>query len=61
MENPELLAKRIDDASKYIPLEDLALSPQCGFDSTSEGNLMTEEQQWAKLKVVVDTVRKVWS
>lgn len=61
MENPELLAKRIDEASKYVPLEDLALSPQCGFASTSEGNLMTEEQQWAKLKLVVDTVRRVWN
>jgi 5-methyltetrahydropteroyltriglutamate--homocysteine methyltransferase len=61
MENSELLAKRIDEASKYVPLDDLALSPQCGFASTSEGNLMTEEQQWAKLKLVVDTVRKVWN
>jgi 5-methyltetrahydropteroyltriglutamate--homocysteine methyltransferase len=61
LENSELLAKRIDEASKYVPLDDLALSPQCGFASTSEGNLMTEEQQWAKLKLVVDTVRKVWN
>jgi 5-methyltetrahydropteroyltriglutamate--homocysteine methyltransferase len=61
MEDSESLAKRIDEASRYVPLDDLALSPQCGFASTSEGNLMTEEQQWAKLKLVVDTVRKVWS
>ena len=60
MENSELLAKRIDQASRYVPLDHLALSPQCGFASTCEGNLMTEEQQWDKLKLVVDTVRKVW-
>jgi len=61
MEDSELLAKRIYEASKYVPLDHLALSPQCGFASTSEGNLMTEDQQWAKLKLVVDTVRKVWN
>ena len=61
MEDSELLAKRIDEASKYVPLDNLALSPQCGFASTCEGNLMTEDQQWAKLKLVVDTVRNVWN
>jgi len=60
MENPEELMKRIDEASRYVPLENLALSPQCGFASTAEGNLLTEEQQWAKLKLVVDTARRVW-
>ena len=45
---------------KYVPLENLALSPQCGFASTMEGNLLTEEQQWQKLKLVVDTAVKVW-
>ena len=53
--------KRIDDASHYVPLENLALSPQCGFASTAEGNLLTEDQQWAKLKLVVDTARRVWN
>ena len=43
-----------------MPLDDLALSPQCGFASTAEGNLLTEEQQWAKLKLVVDVATKVW-
>lgn len=61
MEDSELLAKRIDEASRHVPLDYLALSPQCGFASTSEGNLMTEQQQWAKLKLVVDTVQKVWN
>src|ERR1700680_2554853 len=60
MEDPSVLAKRIDEASKYVPMENLALSPQCGFASTSEGNLLTEQQQWDKLKLVVDTARQVW-
>ncbi|HLJ16945.1 MAG TPA: cobalamin-independent methionine synthase II family protein [Bryobacteraceae bacterium] len=60
MEDPAVLAKRIEEASKYVPLENLALSPQCGFASTSEGNLLTEQQQWDKMKLVVDTVRRVW-
>ena len=60
LENPEELAYRIDEASKYVPLEDLALSPQCGFASTAEGNLLTEEDQWAKLQLVTEIVRRVW-
>jgi 5-methyltetrahydropteroyltriglutamate--homocysteine methyltransferase len=60
MESPDQLAKRIDEASKFVPLENLALSPQCGFASTMEGNLLTEEQQWQKLKLVVDTAKRVW-
>jgi 5-methyltetrahydropteroyltriglutamate--homocysteine methyltransferase len=60
MESADHLAKRIDEASKYVPLENLALSPQCGFASTMEGNLLTEEAQWQKLKLVVDTAVKVW-
>ena len=54
------LARRIDEACKYVPLENLALSPQCGFASVMEGNLLTEDDQWRKLKLVVDTVAKVW-
>ncbi|MGH7810594.1 MAG: hypothetical protein ACREP5_09995, partial [Candidatus Binatia bacterium] len=60
MESSDQLARRIDEASKHVLLEDLALSPQCGFASTMEGNLLTEEQQWQKLKLVVDTAKKVW-
>jgi len=52
--------RRINEAAKYVPLEDLALSPQCGFASTMEGNLLTEEEQWAKLRLVADTARQVW-
>jgi len=61
MEDSDQLARRIDKASRYVSLENLALSPQCGFASTSEGNLITEDQQWAKLKLVVDTARRVWN
>jgi 5-methyltetrahydropteroyltriglutamate--homocysteine methyltransferase len=60
MEDPAVLAQRIAEASKYVPMENLALSPQCGFASTAEGNLLTEERQWAKLKLVVDTAKQVW-
>jgi 5-methyltetrahydropteroyltriglutamate--homocysteine methyltransferase len=60
MENPDDLAKRVEEASRYVPLDNLALSPQCGFASTMEGNLLTEERQWAKLKLVADTARRVW-
>jgi 5-methyltetrahydropteroyltriglutamate--homocysteine methyltransferase len=60
MENGDEIVKRIDDAAKYVPLENLALSPQCGFASTLEGNLISEDQQWAKLRLVVETARRVW-
>jgi 5-methyltetrahydropteroyltriglutamate--homocysteine methyltransferase len=60
MEDTQVLQKRIDEASQYVPMENLALSPQCGFASTAEGNLISEDRQWAKLKLVVDTVRRVW-
>lgn len=60
MEEPDVLVKRIEEASRYLSIDNLALSPQCGFASTAEGNLITEETQWAKLKLVVDTARRVW-
>jgi 5-methyltetrahydropteroyltriglutamate--homocysteine methyltransferase len=60
MEDPNVLVKRIEEASQHVPMENLALSPQCGFASTAEGNLITEERQWAKLKLVADTARRVW-
>jgi 5-methyltetrahydropteroyltriglutamate--homocysteine methyltransferase len=60
MEDSEQLAKRIEEASRYVPIENLALSPQCGFASTAEGNLITEDCQWAKLKLVAETARRVW-
>ena len=60
LESQDQLRRRIEEASKYVPLENLALSPQCGFASTMEGNLLSEEEQWLKLKLVVDTAREVW-
>jgi 5-methyltetrahydropteroyltriglutamate--homocysteine methyltransferase len=54
------LRRRIDEASKFVPLENMALSPQCGFASTAAGNLLTVDEQWKKLELVVDTARKVW-
>jgi 5-methyltetrahydropteroyltriglutamate--homocysteine methyltransferase len=60
MEDPDVLARRIGEASKYVPIENLALSPQCGFASTAEGNLLSEDQQWSKLRLVADTARCVW-
>jgi 5-methyltetrahydropteroyltriglutamate--homocysteine methyltransferase len=61
LEKGDELIRRIKEASKYFPLENLALSPQCGFASTMEGNLLTEEEQWAKLRLVSETARRVWS
>jgi 5-methyltetrahydropteroyltriglutamate--homocysteine methyltransferase len=60
LEDTKVVEKRIKEAAQYVPLENLALSPQCGFASTAEGNLITEDRQWAKLKLVVDTARQVW-
>ncbi|HLW48466.1 MAG TPA: methionine synthase [bacterium] len=52
--------RRITEAAHFVPLDHLALSPQCGFASTMEGNLLSEEDQWAKLRLVVETAREVW-
>jgi methionine synthase II (cobalamin-independent) len=60
LEPPDDLIRRIDEASRYVPIERLALSPQCGFASAMEGNLLTEDDQWRKLQLVVETARKVW-
>jgi 5-methyltetrahydropteroyltriglutamate--homocysteine methyltransferase len=60
LEDPDDLVRRIEEASRYVPLENLALSPQCGFASTMEGNLLTEDEQWAKLRLVAETARRVW-
>ena len=60
METAPELIRRIEDASKFVPLEHLALSPQCGFASVMEGNPVNEETQWAKMKLVADTARQVW-
>ena len=60
LEDKETIIARIKEASKYVPLERLSLSPQCGFASTEEGNILTEEDQWKKLKLVADISKEVW-
>ena len=60
LEDKELVKRRIYEATKYIPLERLYLSPQCGFASCEIGNKLTEEQQWAKLKLVKEIAEEVW-
>jgi len=60
LEDKEYIIKRIHEASEYVPLERLYLSPQCGFASTEEGNKLTEEEQWAKLRLVREIAKEVW-
>jgi 5-methyltetrahydropteroyltriglutamate--homocysteine methyltransferase len=60
LESKDALRRRIDEAAKYVPLERLCLSPQCGFASTHHGNALTEDEQWRKLERVVDVARDVW-
>ena len=54
------IKRRIEEATKYVPLEQLCLSPQCGFASTEEGNVLAEEEQWAKLRMIVELAEEVW-
>jgi 5-methyltetrahydropteroyltriglutamate--homocysteine methyltransferase len=61
LESQDALHRRIDEASRYLPLDNLAISPQCGFASIAAGNLITADDQWRKLQLVVDTARNVWS
>jgi 5-methyltetrahydropteroyltriglutamate--homocysteine methyltransferase len=60
LESKDELKRRIDEAAKFVALEQLCLSPQCGFASTEEGNLLTEDEQWAKLARVVEVAQEVW-
>lgn len=60
LESKDEIKRRIDEAARYLPLDQLCLSPQCGFASTEEGNLLTEDQQWAKLERIVEIAREVW-
>ena len=60
LETQDELRSRIDEAARYIPLENLAISTQCGFASTAPGNLLNMDQQWSKLALVAETARKVW-
>ena len=60
MEDKEAIIKRIQEAKKYPPLENLWLSTQCGFASTEEGNILTEDDQWKKLALVKEIIDDVW-
>jgi 5-methyltetrahydropteroyltriglutamate--homocysteine methyltransferase len=60
IENKEFVRRRIEEASKHAPLEQLCLSPQCGFASTEEGNVLAEDEQWAKLRLVTELADEVW-
>jgi len=60
LESKDALKRRIDEAAKFVPLEQLCLSPQCGFASTEEGNILAEEEQWAKLAMIVELAEEVW-
>ena len=60
LEDPDTLKRRIDEAARFVPLDQLCLSPQCGFSSTVEGNVLTAQEQAAKLRLIVDVAREVW-
>ena len=60
LEDRQAVIARIKEASQYVPLENLYLSPQCGFASCEIGNKLTEEEQWAKLKLVKEIAEEVW-
>ena len=60
LESPDELRRRIDEAARYVPMENLALSPQCGFASVAAGNLLSMDDQWRKLALVAETAHKIW-
>lgn len=60
LESKDDIKRRLEEAAKFAPLEQLALSPQCGFASTEEGNILSEDEQWAKLKFCVDVAGEIW-
>jgi 5-methyltetrahydropteroyltriglutamate--homocysteine methyltransferase len=60
LENKDDIKRRIDEATKYIALDQLCLSPQCGFASTEEGNVLADDEQWAKLRMIVELADEVW-
>ena len=60
LESKDAIKRRIEEAAKFTDLDQLCLSPQCGFASTEEGNTLAEEDQWAKLKMIVEVAKEVW-
>jgi 5-methyltetrahydropteroyltriglutamate--homocysteine methyltransferase len=60
LESKDEIKRRIDEAAKFVPLDQLALSPQCGFASTEDGNTLAEDEEWAKLRMIVEVAEEVW-
>jgi len=60
LESKDEIKRRIDEAAKFVPIDQLCLSPQCGFASSEEGNVLAEEEQWAKLRMIVEIANEVW-
>jgi 5-methyltetrahydropteroyltriglutamate--homocysteine methyltransferase len=60
LENKDDIKRRIEQATKFINLDRLCLSPQCGFASSEEGNVLAEDEQWAKLRMIVEIADEVW-
>ena len=60
LESRDEIKRRIEQAAKFIDIDQLCLSPQCGFASTEEGNVLAEEEEWAKLRMIVEVADEVW-
>jgi 5-methyltetrahydropteroyltriglutamate--homocysteine methyltransferase len=60
LESRDAIKRRIEQAAKFMPLDQICLSPQCGFASSEEGNIIAEEEQWAKLRMVVELAEEIW-
>ena len=60
LESKDEIRRRIDEAAKFVDIDQLCLSPQCGFASTEEGNILAEDEQWAKLRMIVELAEEVW-
>ncbi|WP_320169918.1 hypothetical protein [Maridesulfovibrio sp.] len=60
LEDKEIVVARIAEAAQIVPINQLCLSPQCGFSSTEEGNTLTEKQQWAKIRFIKDIAAEIW-
>jgi 5-methyltetrahydropteroyltriglutamate--homocysteine methyltransferase len=60
LESKDTIKRRIDEAARFADLDRLCLSPQCGFASTEEGNILSEDEQWAKLRMIGEIAREVW-
>jgi 5-methyltetrahydropteroyltriglutamate--homocysteine methyltransferase len=60
LESKDAVKRRIEQATKFIALDQLCLSPQCGFASTEEGNVLAEDEQWAKLRMIVELAEEIW-